>query len=219
MWSAEMLKFAYDLFYVQNLRGKEVATAVNHKFGTSFSTSALRGVLHREFVAERGTKRINCIQQTAERNQEMIRRISDGQSPKSVAVEFGVSKANLRVLAPQAANGVRWHRALQRLGLTAGPSMDKRPKDYSLEGSLTIAGKNFDDLALDECRFSVGRDAEGGYRFCGACRWPTSRSYCLEHHKLTSGGIPNERGRQEEERGLWSLECADDPVPPQREAA
>ena len=77
------------------------------------------------------------------------------------------------------------------------PSFRKNPLDRreidlekadALEGPITSAGKTFIELGDHECRYSIGKDVDGNYRFCGEPRAMDHRllrkPYCVKHGAL-----------------------------------
>jgi hypothetical protein len=82
-----------------------------------------------------------------------------------------------------------WGRVFRDFGIGCGPSMAERPLRLEFEGEITTAGKSFTELCNRECRYPIGKDIGGGYRFCGRAAEPR-KSYCAEHHALTHRTAP-----------------------------
>lgn len=91
------------------------------------------------------------------------------------------------------------------------------PKEAAkLEGPLTSAGKTFLELGDHECRYSIGKDANGGYRFCGepvmdrgSCKAPGS--YCKHHYDIATA--PANKNYDSTPRP-WMLDGYTDPPKP-----
>jgi integrase len=87
----------------------------------------------------------------------------------------------------QAANQHSWWPDPKRRPIGEIPARwDKdMPLHLELEGEITDEGKTFADLGNKDCRYPIGKDANGGYRFCGCP--VTKGSYCAKHWDVSHG--------------------------------
>lgn len=174
-WTAEKLQFASDAYF-SGIMARQVAEAMNERFGTFYTKHSIALAMRRHFperVAKMGAEK---EQFEEAKNKEIKKLISDGWRAPAIARKTGVDLRRVQRIAGQDRAGVTRSLNLCR------PWMDDEPLDRSLEGDVTEKGVHFSDLGANDCRYSIGKDEFGSYRFCASPVLP-GKSYCGCHQK------------------------------------
>jgi hypothetical protein len=146
----------------------------------------------REFPERRGSRRDTNKQEARLRNVRQA--IANGAPYQKVSGKFGLSGSYVRAIAPATETmrlGYRERRRLlRRAGIMTGPPWAGACEiDPSLGGKVTTEEYTFEEIGIGRCRFSIGKNEGGGYRFCGAAVMDRrSRSahgsYCEHHYQV-----------------------------------
>jgi hypothetical protein len=181
----------------------QLAQEMAARVGAKVTANALKGLILREFPERRGSRRDANRQEARLRNVQIRQAIANGAPYQKVSGKFGLSGSYVRAIAP-AAGSMRLSyrertRLLHRAGIMTGPPLTGAYKiDLSLEGKVIAEGYTFEEIGIGQCRFSIGKNEGGGYRFCGAAvmdRGSNSArgSYC-EHHYQVCHEMPKPAG-------------------------
>jgi len=181
-------------YYDEGASYNELAQEMAARVGVPVTVNALKGLILREFPERRGSRRDTNKQEARLRDLQIRQAIADGTPYKKVSDKFGLSGSYVRAIAP-AAETMRLSyrertRLLRRAGIMTGPPRTGAYKiDLSLEGKVTADGYAFEEIGPGQCRFSIGKNEGGGYRFCGAAVMDRrSRSahgsYCKHHYQV-----------------------------------
>ena len=181
-------------YYGEGASYHELAQEMAARSGALVTVNALKGLISREFPERRGSRRDANKQKARLRNCQIRQALANGALYQKVSDKFGLSGSYVRAIAPAAETmrlGYRERtRLLRRAGIVTGPSwVDACEIDLSLEGKVTAEGYTFEEIGPGQCRFSIGKNEGGGYRFCGAAvmdrrSGSAHGSYCEHHYQV-----------------------------------
>jgi hypothetical protein len=180
-----------------------MAERLSSDFGESITRASAKSAVYRFYPELKNQRKAESHRKKEAREAAFKCDVGNGARVANIAKAHGVSEALVRTRAP-AADYRRFDMrhsfsrvvAKRAEALLAGPDrawIEKHPVDPSLEGEITSAGKLFLELDDDECRYSIGKDAGGGYRFCGCKQGEikgTRAAYCACHGAMAVRETP-----------------------------
>lgn len=182
-WGEQEIEFVRAHFSARVPRPQIIAL-LRDQFGINSTPRALDGLITRHCAEERKV-RAQQVKEKLAANQARARElIASGSTPLEAAKIMGVSNRCIYDWVPQ--------RERASLGVWIGPSLkcwlDRFAPVPVPPDPIIAHGKLITDLESDNCRWPIGKDVDGLFRFCG-CHFHRianrhqERPYCDHHAK------------------------------------
>lgn len=178
-WDRDVIEFVRSSFAAKVPRSG-IKDALREKFGIDASMRAVDGAISRYCGDVRGSLADEVSAEREALKARVLELIETGLTPSEAADAMGLRRSRV----------YKWFR-----GRGSGPATLRLR--YWLERFETFpvpddpivdGGKLIVDLGSDDCRWPIGKDADGQFRFCGCPfhrqQGTKSRPYCEAHAEL-----------------------------------
>lgn len=181
IWNAESIS-ALREGYVADKTGQEIADIMRERFGFIISPKTVYNALDRFCQEERAANAKKTKERAEAAKARASRLIADGKTVAQAAEIMGVSVFSIYEWVPSEAR--------PRTPMTEFNEWLTRFEPIPVpEDPIVDNGKLIFDLEAEDCRWPIGKDADGAFRFCG-CQYhrrpaaSKERPYCSAHAEL-----------------------------------
>lgn len=171
-WSPEHIEFVRQC-YVAERSFAEIIDGLQENFGLTVGQRQVETIIRRHCKAEVEARR-EKEERTREALAEEARKlIAQGKTPSEVAKQIGVEVKRVR----------RWIGSWRRVRPTFGFKkwLEKQRRESVPEDPIIDHGFLITELRHGDCRWPIGKDTDGLFRFCGCQRSSITSQYCTTH--------------------------------------